>query len=151
MTRYFMTVDEAVQLVLQASALATGSEIFLLDMGEPVRIQDLARRLVRLAGLSPDKDIEIHFTGRRPGEKLSEMLALDPLERTLNDKIFEVRLDHPTSHVLIDKVTELEKLALEGDGHRVVELLNELTGGELLTENPLVVIEDDSQAAVSWS
>lgn len=148
MTRYFMTVDEAVQLVLQASALATGSEIFLLDMGEPVRIQDLARRLVRLAGLSPDKDIEIHFTGRRPGEKLSEMLALDPLERTLNDKIFEVRLDHPTSHVLIDKVTELEKLALEGDGHRVIELLNELTGGEMLTENPLVVIEDDSQAAV---
>ena len=151
MTRYFMTVDEAVQLVLQASALANGSEIFLLDMGEPVRIQDLARRLVRLAGLSPDKDIEIHFTGRRPGEKLSEMLALDPLKPTPNDKVFEVRLDHPRSHVLIDKVTELEKLALEGDGHRVVQLLNELTGGELLTEDPFLVIEDDSQAAVSWS
>jgi FlaA1/EpsC-like NDP-sugar epimerase len=151
MTRYFMTVDEAVQLVLQASALATGSEIFLLDMGEPVRIQDLARRLIRLAGLAPDKDIEIHFTGRRPGEKLSEMLALDPLELTLHDKIFEVRLDHPTSHVLIDKVTELEKLALEGDGPRAVELLNELAGGALLAEDPLVVIEDDSQAAVSWS
>ncbi len=151
MTRYFMTVDEAVQLVLQASALATGSEIFLLDMGEPVQIQDLARRLIRLAGLSPDKDVEIRFTGRRPGEKLSEMLALDPLEPTLHDKIFEVRLDHPRSHVLMDKVAELERLALEGDRHRVVELLNELAVGELLTEDPLVLIEDDSQAAVSWS
>ncbi len=151
MTRYFMTVDEAVQLVLQASAIAEGSEVFLLDMGEPIRIEALARRLIRLAGLSPDRDIEIRFTGRRPGEKLSEMLALDPLEPTAHEKIFEARLSHPRAHVLMDKVVELEKLALDGDSTRVVDLLNDLTGAELIGEDPVVVIDEDEPAAVTWS
>jgi FlaA1/EpsC-like NDP-sugar epimerase len=151
MTRYFMTVDEAVQLVLQASSLASGSVIYLLDMGEPIRIEALARRLIRLAGLSPDKDIEIRFTGRRPGEKLTEILALDQINPTTNDKVFEVRLDHPQAHVVIDKVMELEKMALEGDTERVIALLRELTGADLLAENPVVDAETGSQAAVSWS
>jgi FlaA1/EpsC-like NDP-sugar epimerase len=151
MTRYFMTVDEAVQLVLQASSLASGSVIYLLDMGEPIRIEALARRLIRLAGLSPDKDIEIRFTGRRAGEKLTEILALDQINPTTNDKVFEVRLDHPQAHVVIDKVMELEKMALEGDTERVIALLRELTGADLLAENPVVDAETGSQAAVSWS
>ena len=151
MTRYFMTVDEAVQLVLQASSLASGSVIYLLDMGEPIRIEALARRLIRLAGLSPDKDIEIRFTGRRPGEKLTEILALDQINPTTNDKVFEVRLDHPQAHVVIDKVMELEKMALEGDTERVIALLRELTGADLLAENPVIDAETGSQAAVSWS
>jgi O-antigen biosynthesis protein WbqV len=77
MRRYFMTTREAVQLVLQASIMAKGSETFLLDMGEPVRIVDLARHMVRLAGLEPEEDIEFRFTGLRPGERLFEELLTD--------------------------------------------------------------------------
>ncbi|MFO7778174.1 MAG: nucleoside-diphosphate sugar epimerase/dehydratase [Nitriliruptoraceae bacterium] len=77
MTRYFMTIPEASQLVIQAAALGTGGEVFVLDMGEPVRIVDLARDLIRLSGLEPDVDVEVAYTGVRPGEKLFEELELD--------------------------------------------------------------------------
>jgi FlaA1/EpsC-like NDP-sugar epimerase len=90
MKRYFMTIPEASQLVLQAGAMGHGGEIFVLDMGEPVRIVDLARDLISLSGLVPDKDIEIRFTGLRPGEKLFEELSTEQeqAEKTRHPKIF---------------------------------------------------------------
>lgn len=94
MKRYFMTIPEASQLVLQAGAMAKGGEVFVLDMGTPVKISDLAKDLIRLSGLTPDVDIKIKYTGLRPGEKLFEELlsAEDGTEQTDHEKIFIARI-----------------------------------------------------------
>ncbi len=90
MVRFFMTIPEAVQLVIQAGALANGGEVFILDMGEPVKIVDLARDLIRLSGFEPDMDIKIEFTGIRPGEKLYEEILTNEegITATHHDRIF---------------------------------------------------------------
>ena len=82
MTRYFMTIPEAVQLIIRSGALGTGGDVYVLEMGDPVRIVDLARNMIRLAGLEPDLDVAIETIGRRPGEKIHEEL-FNPDERPL--------------------------------------------------------------------
>ncbi len=136
MTRYFMTVDEAVQLVLQASALADKADLFLLDMGDPIRIEDLARRLIRLSGLIPDVDIDIKYTGIRPGEKRHEQLANGPLEPTSNPKILEVPVELPTAGLLAEAILKLEEAALQGRTNDVVRILNSLADGSLWADRP---------------
>jgi FlaA1/EpsC-like NDP-sugar epimerase len=128
MKRYFMTIPEAVHLVLQAFSMGHGSEVFVLNMGEQVRILDLAEDLIRLSGLEPDKDIEIVFTGIRPGEKLSEELwdAWAQYEPTAHPEIVLLSdQDLITGDALHHIVNELTHLAREGDSSAIVRVLDE--------------------------
>ena len=134
--RYFMTIPEAVQLIFQAGAYAKGGEIFVLDMGEPVRIDDLARNMIRLSGLEPDLDIPIVYTGLRPGEKLYEELLLsgEGMQKTANDLIYiggEAPFDES---LLSEKLTELSELH-EGEEMLLRTKISELVPTYHMTEN----------------
>lgn len=125
MQRYFMTIPEASQLVLQASAMCSGGEIFILDMGEPVKIVDLAREMITLSGFRPDEDIAIEFTGVRPGEKLFEELSTsaEVADKTKHPKIFIGRVQSTENAVvLIDKLMA----SIEKGGDRIREQLREI-------------------------
>jgi FlaA1/EpsC-like NDP-sugar epimerase len=128
MRRYFMTIPEAVQLVLQASVMGKGSEIFVLDMGEPVKILDLARNMIRLSGHEPDVDIPIRITGLRPGEKLCEELSTesDETRPTYHEKIM-VFCGCPIQRDFIDRwMSELRSLISGRDEVRVLSHMAEI-------------------------
>jgi FlaA1/EpsC-like NDP-sugar epimerase len=127
MRRYFMTIPEAVQLVLQAAAMGTGGETFLLDMGEPVRIADLAKDMIQLSGLEVGADIDIVFTGLRPGEKLFEELysSSEEFERTEHEKVFRLHKNGRGAAGRSPDLGGLFAAASAGDSLRLRQLLGE--------------------------
>jgi FlaA1/EpsC-like NDP-sugar epimerase len=126
MTRYFMTIPEASQLIVQAAAIGGSGEIFVLDMGAPVLIVDLARNMIRLSGKEPDRDVAIEFIGIRPGEKLHEELWGDGEKAvpTTHPKILRCATRPVDPAWLEDELTELERLSEQGDTVGVVARLN---------------------------
>ena len=131
-TRYFMTIPEAAQLVLQAGGLAQSGAIYVLDMGEPVKIMDLAKKLIRFYGYEPDVDIPIKITGLRPGEKLYEELLMDnernAMTRTAHDKIFVAPPIAIQEDAFERQLVALKKAAEDDDADRVVNLLVDIVG-----------------------
>ncbi len=137
MKRYFMTIPEAVRLVLQAGALANGGEVFVLDMGEPVYIYDLAKDIVRMSGLVPNKDIEIKITGLRPGEKLFEELQYgdENVDKTTHKDIFICKLSEINGEYLHEKLAALKEAAESGDKPLTEKLLFDLVPSEYRKEH----------------
>jgi FlaA1/EpsC-like NDP-sugar epimerase len=145
MTRFFMTIPEAVQLVIRAGDIGTGKgEVFVLDMGDPVRIVDLAHNMIRLAGYEPERDIAIEFTGPRPGEKLHEELISENerAQATAAKRILRAVRENPLDpENVTDAMNRLEQLVLAGDesnlGDRIVEIVAGIDGrGAPVTDDP---------------
>ena len=135
-TRYFMTIPEAAQLVLQAGAMAQGGDVFVLDMGQPVKIMDLARRMAQLSGLtlrddrSPNGDIDIKVTGLRPGEKLYEELLIgDNPEATAHERIMRAREDFVAWPQLAPLLVEMRQAAIQNNEVVIKNILMQLVHG----------------------
>ncbi len=128
MVRFFMTIPEAVQLVIQAGAMASDGKVFVLDMGKPVKIMDLARNLIRLSGFTPDRDIRIELTGIRPGEKLFEevLTAEEGTTTTSHAKIFMARASQINHGKLQRGLDRLEQAVQRSDGEMIKECLGDL-------------------------
>ena len=146
MRRYFMTIPEAAQLVLQAGALAGGGEIFVLDMGEPIKIVDLARDMIELSGLRPDIDVSIEFTGLRPGEKLFEELLLtgEAFDKTPHPKIVVGRIQPTSADQLKRALAKLRSVADAGDDAAARSCLAELVPEATLS---IVLASPDRRAS----
>jgi FlaA1/EpsC-like NDP-sugar epimerase len=145
MTRYFMTIPEAVQLIIRSGDLATGSQVFVLEMGDPVKIVDLARNMIRLSGKEPDVDIAIEVVGRRPGEKLHEEL-FEPGERpqpTPAEKIVAAVRPRLDPQWVEDAFARIEELVYNGDAAALAS-----TVAELSAERALAAVPDGGSGSV---
>ncbi|RKU18636.1 hypothetical protein C6500_12545 [Candidatus Poribacteria bacterium] len=149
-TRYFMTIPEAVQLLIQAGTMGNDGEILMLDMGEPIKILDLAQDLIRLSGLEVDRDIKIEFTGLEPGEKLYEEL-LTPQEgvtATKHQRIFVAQLEQIEELQLLSQIEELSQLADALDLEGIVSKFQELVPTYQPNRAFLTEIDEDSESEI---
>jgi FlaA1/EpsC-like NDP-sugar epimerase len=140
MERYFMTIPEAVHLVLQASAMGEGGEVFVLNMGEQIKILELAQDLIRLSGLEPGKDIQIVFTGIRPGEKLRETLWDEGADyiATIHPDILRLNENEVlSSSDLQAAISSLIELGKNGDPEQIVNMLNAIVPGAAVSSTPI--------------
>ncbi|MDU7215302.1 nucleoside-diphosphate sugar epimerase/dehydratase [Clostridium sp.] len=144
-TRYFMLIPEAAQLVLQAAAFANGGEIFVLDMGKPVRIYDLACDLIRLSGYEPNKDIKIEITGLRPGEKLYEELLMDEegLKKTTHNKIYIGKPTFESIESLEKKLEQLKILLNESKIDKIKNKMGEIVPTYKASNNKEVAVDKE--------
>jgi FlaA1/EpsC-like NDP-sugar epimerase len=126
--RYFMSISEAVQLVMIAGAMGNGGEIFLLDMGKPVKIVDIAKELIIRSGMEPEKDVDVVFTGLRPGEKLLEELYWQGqgIISTENKKITMLKTDGLNSKNILSKIDILEEYISKRDTYDIVRIMQEI-------------------------
>lgn len=131
MTRYFMSITEAVRLIIQAGAFTQGGELFMLDMGEPISIDQLARRLIRLRGLRPDVDIEVAYVGMRPGEKLNEQLIASDEATSPTAHPSVLRVESPHGALRAEELGELQAAVESGDNDAIVRRLQAMTNAQL--------------------
>ena len=144
-SRYFMTIKEAAELVIQASAMSEGGDVFVLDMGESVKIIDLAKKMINLSGLklkdndSKDGDIEIKITGLRPGEKLFEELLIgNNAQLTIHPKIFKAREAFLKWDTLNSNLLNLDRLISDNESKKVIDLMKRIVSGY----NPSDIMQD---------
>jgi FlaA1/EpsC-like NDP-sugar epimerase len=143
-TRYFMTIPEAVQLVLRASSMAEGGEIFVLDMGDPVKIKDLAFNLIKLSGLEPYVDIKIEYTGLRPGEKLYEELLISNNNNQVRTNIDKIFIERPTEideNELFDIIKQLDNAARDIEKEKIITLIEKLVPTYKKTTNEKYLVK----------
>ena len=144
--RYFMTIPEACRLVLEAAVMGSGEDVFVFDMGEPVKIDDMARRMIRLCGLVPDKDIAIKYMGLRPGEKLFEELLYDKenVIPTKNKKIFRARIVSLDYDEVKQQTDKLLDYAFSGNPESTVRQMKQIISDYHSLNSDFVRLEDST-------